>query len=527
MRAFARRLTLLFQTIGWRAAALLLLTPADALARAGGGEGFHGSGGGGGGGGFGGGGGHGGGGGGNDNGLILWLIIQLISHPGVGIPVLVIVCVVGWLYLKNQQGRWQAGPMQPSGPERDADDLSQTIPNAAAWVADLQRNDPAFDENAFYGRVRVAFDKIQQAWCGQDLTAVRPFISDAVHERFLLQIAEQRDQGYRDFMEDLRVFDLRMAEIESDGIYDEIAVRIRAMSVDYKVSIATGQRISGAAEPEEFIEIWTFVRRQGARTKAAPGLIEGNCPNCGAAIEMNQSAQCAHCKALLRSGQYDWVLTEITQQSEWNGVRHRQIPGVDDLRRRDVDFNAAGIEDRASVAFWRFATAERLGKADPLRKVASEGFIKHFEPHLHPPPGQPRTFRGDDAIGSVRLLGILPGGEFDRAVVEVTWNGTQYAAGAAGPPRRLGDAALLYSILVFYRRADAKTEVGKGIASAHCPNCGAPESGGASNACEFCGTALTDGAHGWVLDAFLSRADAQAQEVLAALHNRAPVEVPM
>jgi hypothetical protein len=521
MRALVRRLTLLLQTIRWPALALLLVIPAEALARAGGGEGFHGSShGGGGGGGFHGGGG-GGGGGGSDNGLILWLIIQLISHPAIGIPVLIIAAILVWAYLRDQQRQWQPGATPPP----DGDDIGPAIPNAAAWISDLRRNDPAFDENVFYSRVRIAFDKIQQAWCAQDLTGVRPFISDAVYERFLLQIAEQRDKGYRDFMEGLQVLDLRMAEIESDGIYDEIGVRIRAVSVDYHISLTTGQRLSGAAYPEEFVEIWTFVRRQGAKTRGGPGLIEGNCPNCGAAIEMNQSAECAHCKALLRSGEYDWVLTEITQESEWSGVRRKDIPGLEELRRRDPDFNAAGIEDRASVAFWRFATAERLGKVDPLRKVASPAFLKTFEPHLHPQPGQPRLFRGDDAVGSVQLLGILPGGEYHRALVEVTWNGTQYAAGPEGPPRPVGGEALFHTILVFFRRADAKTEVGKGISSAHCPNCGAPESGGASNACDFCGTVLTDGAHGWVLDAFLSRADPQAQGILQELHHPAPVGV--
>lgn len=493
------------------AAAALLLIPAKALARAGGGGGFHGGGGGGSGGYHGGGGGSGGGGG--DSGWIIWLIIELFRHPILGMIILIIVGVYIWRSSKNQNSQMpfprQGGP----------DDAEGGPAGALPWVANLKATDPAFDENAFYARVKTAFDKIQQAWCGQNLATVRPFISDAVFERFMLQIAEHRDQGYQDHMEGLQVLDLRMAEIETDGIYDEIAVRIRAVSVDYRMSITTGQRISGAAAPEEFVEIWTFVRRQGAQTKSGPGLIEGNCPNCGAAIEMNQSAVCEHCKALLRSGQYDWVLTEITQQSEWNGVRHRQIPGVQNLRQRDPDFNAAGIEDRASVAFWRVATAERLGKIDPIRKVASEQFVQTFLPHLHPVDGRPRVFYGDDAVGSVRLLGIVPAADTDRAAVEVTWNGTPFSANPPGPPRQVGQAGLFNTVLVFFRRSDARTEVGKGIASAHCPNCGAPESGGVSNACEFCGTVLTDGAHGWVLDAFLPRLDPRAQELLATLHG--------
>ena len=328
------------------------------------------------------------------------------------------------------------------------------------------------------------------------------------------------DEGYHDFMEGLRVLDLRMAEIESDGIYDEIAVRIRAVSVDYRMSIATGQRISGAAVPEEFVEIWTFVRRQGAQTKSGPGLIEGNCPNCGAAIEMNQSAVCAHCKALLRSGQYDWVLTEITQQSEWNGVRHRQIP----VSRNCGSATRISMLP-ASKTVPRSPSGESrppsvLGRIDPIRKMASDSYVHTFEPHLHPQDGKPRVFYGDDAVGSVRLLGILAAPDMDRAAVEVTWNGTPYAASPQGQPRQVGQAGLFNTVLVFFRRGDAKTEVGKGIASAHCPNCGAPESGGLTNACEFCGTVLTDGTHGWVLEAFLPRFDPRAQELIANLQGR-------
>ena len=498
---------------------LLLLIPAEALARAGGGGGFHGGGGGGfhggGGGGFHGGGG-GGGGGGND-GLIVWLIIELFRHPILGIAVLAIIAFVYWRSSQNRQPPGPSTGMPPATGGYPESAPAALDPNA--WAANLRQNDLAFDANGFYGRVRIAFDKIQQAWCAQNLSVIRPFVSDGVYERFLLQIAEQRDEGYHDFMEGLQVLDLRFAEIESDGIYDEIAVLIRAVSVDYRMSIATGQRISGSARPEEFSEIWTFLRRQGAQTKVGPGLIEGNCPNCGAAIEMNQSAVCEHCQALLRSGQYDWVLTEITQQSEWNGVRHRSIPGVENVRSKDPDFNAAGIEDRASVAFWRVATAERLGRIDPIRKVASEQFIQTFSPHLHPTDGRPRVFYGDDAVGSVRLLGILPDAEMDKAAVEVTWNGTPFAAATPGPPRQVGQAGLFNTVLVFFRRSDSRTEAGKGIASAHCPTCGAPESGGASNACEFCGTVLTDGAHGWVLDAFLPRLDPRSQALLHALHG--------
>ena len=512
------RLRQALQIIGWRAIGVLLLLPAHALARAGGGGGFHGGGGGGHGGGFGGrggGGGFGGHGGGGDGGLF-WLLYQLFfSHPAIGIPLLILIIFLIVLYYRNQNPQGMTGPGgQPSRNPYLA------IPNSAVWAGNLREKDPGFDEEAFRQRVALAFNTIQAAWCAQDLKTVRAFISDGVYERFLLQIAEQRDEGYHDFMDGLRILDLRLAEVESDGVYDEIAIRVRAISIDYRMSLATGKRIAGSGSPSEFTEIWTFVRRQGAVTHAGkPGLIEGNCPNCGAAIEMNQAANCTHCKALLRSGEYDWVLSEITQESEWDGARHRQIPGLDDLRRRDPNFNAAEVEDRASVAFWRWATADRLGKIDPLRKVASAELCQAVAAQFHPPPGQPRVFMGDCAVGSVRLLGVMPSNGIDRAVVEARWNGKRFAAVPDHPPRQVAGEVLFHTVLVFFRQSTVTTDLGKGISSAHCPSCGAPESGGTSNACEYCGAVLTDGTHGWVLSEFLARLDPRAQALLAELHS--------
>src|SRR5207302_4081403 len=138
------------------------------------------------------------------------------------------------------------------------------------------------------------------------------FISDGMHERFLLQFDEQRALGYRDHMEGICVNSINIAAVNSKGLFDEVSVRIEAAAKDWRESLADGRRISGSTAVEPFVEIWTFLRRREAVTSPAKsGLIEGNCPNCGAAVEMNQAANCTHCKALLRSGQYDWVLAEI------------------------------------------------------------------------------------------------------------------------------------------------------------------------------------------------------------------------
>jgi tellurite resistance protein len=321
-------------------------------------------------------------------------------------------------------------------------------------------------------------------------------------------------------MDDIRVDWIDVVSVSSEGLFDEMAVRIRAAARDWRESLADGRRISGSTDVEPFVEIWTFLRHRTATTDPSrSGLIEGNCPNCGAPIEMNQSANCTHCKALLRSGAYDWVLTEITQESEWEVPRRLTLPGVEELRQRDADFDTVSLEDRASVMFWRKATADRVGKIDPLRKIASPEFCGTYAAYLKGEPGRGRQFPGDCAVGSVQALGVILGQDRDRALVSVRWSGKQFVVDAAGHMRNTGEDLWAATMFVLSRQAGAKTDVAKSISSAHCPNCGAPESGGQSNACEFCGTVLNDGSHGWVLENVMNQNHPEARDLLGQLQR--------
>jgi hypothetical protein len=482
----------------------VLLLPALVLARAGGGEGYNGGGGGG-------GGGHGGGGGGN--GWIIYYLIQLlIQYPAIGVPLLIVV-VIGYFYFQRTNNGSSFDSMQPGGPPMGGPPMRPT----ADPVAVLRQHDPAFDPGAFCNRVGAGFLKLQQAWCAQDLQQVRPFISDGIHERFSLQFAEQKAEGYRDRMEQVGLDRIVIADAQSDEIYDEVALEIRAHAADYKVSLRDGRPIAGGAPIEPFVEIWSFLRRRGAATvPGKPGLLEGNCPNCGAPISINESANCTNCNALLRSGQYDWVLSEITQASEWRPGAHAAVPGLSELRQRDPEVNVQSLEDRASVIFWRKAAADRIGKIDPMFKVTLPAYGQTYADRLKPVPGQPRGYFGRCAVGAVEVLGFAAG-DTDRALIGIRWSGMKMSAAPDGTVQVTSPNLPHHTLFVLMRKSSARTDVAKGISSAHCPNCGAPESGGTSGACEFCGTALNDGSNGWVLENILSFSDSEAQRLLGSL----------
>src|SRR5207247_769809 len=173
----------------------------------------------------------------------------------------------------------------------------------------------------------------------------------------------------------------------------------------------------------------------------------------------------AHCGALLRSGQYDWVLVEITQESEWAAGTRSDLSSVLALIARDPDFNLADLEDRASVVFWRRAAASRTGKPDPLRKIASPQICEQFTAQSR--NAQEWEFFGDCAVGSVDTLGIASDDQWDRAMVEVRWEGERMIAHSGGTITRTGDRSLSRTVLELSRRTGVKTNAGYAISSSH------------------------------------------------------------
>jgi uncharacterized tellurite resistance protein B-like protein len=503
----------------------------------------------------------GGGGGGGDGSGAIWLVFQAIRlcivYPKVGIPVVIVIVGGIYYFYRTGSNSYTASVIRRGGAL--ADEQEQT-----ALLDKLRETDAAFDQDAFLARVRVAFGKIQEAWCGQNLTAVRPFISDGVFERFTLQFDEQRAEGLRNQMDNLEIQDVETAGGYADTLFDVLNIRIEASATDSMVSLKDGKRLSGSTTSEPFVEIWTFLRRRGAQTAAdpnKPGLIEGNCPNCGGAIELNQNANCQYCGAILRSGQYDWVLAEITQQCEWQPGSQKNLPGVDALMQLDPGFNLQALEDRASVIFWRLATAERLADPKPLTKAALPDFLERYGADLRARrgPHAERTWQGDRAVGSVDTLGIIlaqpttpgqsagsasaqsaapdssfppepstlnPEPSYDRALLEIRWSGTRFTADPTGKITRHEQSSVSHLLLVLARKAGAKSDTDKSISSAHCPTCGAPESNSASGVCEFCGATLNDASQSWALIDATTLNSPRALELFSDMRRNAPTSSP-
>lgn len=359
----------------------------------------------------------------------------------------------------------------------------------------IRTRDPGFDSTKFLDRTRLAFLRIQEAWSNQDMSPVRAFISDGIYERFAIYILMQKAMGIRNTMKDVHVRQVMPVQVETDKYFDIIHVSVRASAIDQDVGLKDGKPIRNVmGNAEEFVEVWSFLRRPGAKSLKKAGLMEGHCPHCGAPLEIVDAAKCGACDSWINSGEYDWVLAEITQVCEWR-IRHAGAPiqGLKSLQEKDPALNIQFLEDRASVAFWRWQIAHWEKQGESLASIADETMITAH----NNAQAQQRTLYRNAAVGSVDVLALEAGEEEDMLHVLVKWSGEKFIVQGGGAVAQ--GSVLLNYVFTFRRKASAQTNADIGLRSLLCPSCGAPPSARTLAACEFCGTKFNDGSRHWAL----------------------------
>lgn len=357
-----------------------------------------------------------------------------------------------------------------------------------AALTTLRARDPGFDEAAFLGRASKAFEGVLSAWGREDASLARAFVSDGVRERFRRRAAELSERGLRRRVSAVALRETEVLGYRAGERYDAVFVGFTAAVTDELVREDDGTVASGG--PVELTEVWTFLRRPGARTLARPGALEGCCPSCGAPLTIVDAAQCGACKAWVNSGEHDWVLTGTTAVSDWAFPSpDREADGWPVLRAADPGLSAEGLEDRAAVVFWRWHDARRRADAAPLRAVADEAFLRGLSLGA--------AYERDATVSLVELTACETADDFDRVHVQVRWQADKMRRLPGGDAECVGsDQRVDY--LVFHRRAEAVTDLRTGLSTARCPACGAPPAE-ADAACPYCGLALNDGSRTWVL----------------------------
>lgn len=359
----------------------------------------------------------------------------------------------------------------------------------------LRARDPNLTEQSIVDRVRRMSDVLREAWIQGNMAPARAFVSDGVYSRFQVQLALMRQEGVRNVMSDAAVLYVTMEAVQSSPPLDAVHVRFTAQARDATVPLdATLQQIQAALRDTDVVpytEIWTLVRRQGAQTKLDPSQVGKACPACGAPFDVGggEILTCKHCKALVCSGEHDWVLAEITQLEEWHPTSADAVLGLEELRQVDLGAAREVLEDRASYLFWKWVEAGRFATPAPLKKAATPALLARGG------DGPQLVAKAKDlAVGGANLLFVdLARDEAeDYVYVNVFWS-ARFVEGAEPMPRQ--------AVLRLARKTGASSKLS--MSSVVCPSCGAPLTETDDPRCAHCGTEIVASGMVWALDGVL------------------------
>ena len=211
------------------------------------------------------------------------------------------------------------GPMLTGTTEEVGTDWPTVVaPDVKKELEALRARDPAFTWPTFVSRVGVVFSAFHASWGAQDLTAVRPYLSDNLYGLQKYWVRAYQQQGLHNHTEGATIVTVHLARISRDRFFDAVTVRVFASCVDYTTDgqekVVAGDR----AKTREYSEYWTFIRGAG---KAGAPRSDGACPSCGASIAgINMAGECTHCRAKVTSGEFDWVLSRIEQDEVYEAA---------------------------------------------------------------------------------------------------------------------------------------------------------------------------------------------------------------
>ena len=236
------------------------------------------------------------------------------SGGGMSVGTLVVIVILVILILRGSKGKnGKSGGGNIAGAQRTV--LPMTI-------ADLKQQDPAFSEEKMKEKIANLYIRMQDCWQNKKWEEMRTSMDDAIFNQFNSQLNSLIRNNYTNYMDNIAVLGVDLTGFGQDDKHDIITALVRVRLKDYTVDDSTGKLVSGSKTAEKFMTYeWTMIRTKGAKSFERTEDQTKNCPNCGAPLDLNATAKCAYCGAVIQSADFDWVIKAIkgiSQQTSGN-----------------------------------------------------------------------------------------------------------------------------------------------------------------------------------------------------------------
>lgn len=455
----------------------------------------------------------------SQGGDLLWLALRLLFSPAIPWPVrvglLAVLAGAGYAFFRladrsQKRRQWPAsrggyGGGLPSERTRSGE-------------GGISLDFPALADDPFLIKAQKAFRDIQDGWSRGDLSACRRFLSDGVHRRFSAQLEMMASLSLRNRVSDLRLLGLRETSAAEDGPFETRTVIFRARARDRWESPLPGLKLGGGEET--FSEAWTFLRRReepkravgsdpfADGTAAAPVDLfnDVTCPACRAPLDkdLGEACLCPYCATVLNTGEFDWVLSEITQEEHSREKRPGPPPEArQELQRAFPEFSRQECEDKAGNAFLQILLAEATGKPERARHFCTDAAWDALRAGAEDTPfAYDRLFLEEVSWTDILPLGTAPKSGGDpfwrlRCRLALAYRRVRVEQGQA---RYLDTDLQRATVLLSLRRRAGSVRAAGKLYAHQCPACGAPVQDRLEADCAYCGAPLNDGSREWVVE---------------------------
>lgn len=374
-----------------------------------------------------------------------------------------------------------------------AESQEHSFINDGTLPSDFLMANPDFNLDVFKSKVQIAFPAIQDAWMNQNLSKVRKWISDGVYQRFHIQFEMMKKLGQKNEVSNVKVDAIKLVSGNLQNDFSVITVAVYFTMDDKFIS----EKIKGLNEEfygEKAMEYWTFVKKSGA-TKGDL-YSSGNCPNCGDMLNEDggEVSKCKSCGTVTYLGDYDWVLSEITQEEDYNEGFYANEAAVLEVLKKDGQ-SIQSMEDKTSNAFVNYLFSLSSTDTKYFERFATEELLPTLKQQNEKPYLFNRVY-----INTVDYMNYYADDKFNHIMVSVKYSAQRVRLNGNDVDLIDDDINSHFVTLTLSKKLGGDLSKAK-LWSHDCPGCGAPFADSTALKCSYCGEKINSTDKEWIVTA--------------------------